>query len=100
MVNWEYKKGKWQLIAGFDVRMLSKNMSYSNSSVDTTLTRSYVDLCPRFRLKWQGKNSRIHFFNKLESYRKPSVLNLVETIDSSHPLVMSTGNSRLKKESM
>ena len=80
MVNWEYKKGKWQLIAGFDVRMLSKNMSYSNSSVDTTLTRSYVDLCPRFRLKWQGKNSRIHFFNKLESYRKPSVLNLVETI--------------------
>lgn len=100
MVNWEYKKGKWQLIAGFDVRMLSKNMSYSNSSVDTTLTRSYVDLCPRFRLKWQGKNSRIHFFNKLESYRKPSVLNLVETTDSSHPLVMSTGNGRLKKESM
>lgn len=100
MVNWEYKKGKWQLIAGFDVRMLSKNMSYSNSSVDTTLTRSYVDLCPRFRLKWQGKKSRIHFFNKLESYRKPSVLNLVETIDSSHPLVMSTGNGRLKKESM
>lgn len=77
--------------------MLSKNMSYSNSSVDTTLTRSYVDLCPRFRLKWQGKNSRIHFFNKLESYRKPSVLNLVETTDSSHPLVMSTGNGRLKK---
>ena len=100
MINWEYKKGKWQLIAGFDVRMLSKTMSYTNSQMDTTMARSYVDLCPRLRVKWQGKYARIHFFNKFESYRKPSVLNLVEIIDSSNPLVMSTGNSNLKKESM
>lgn len=100
MVNWEYKKGKWQIIAGFDVRMLNKRMSYSNSSIDTTLTRNYVDLCPRLRIKWQGKYARIHFFNKFESYRKPSVLNLIEVLDSSNPLVMSKGNSHLKKQTM
>lgn len=100
MMNWEYKKGKWQLIAGFDVRMLNTRMSYSNYSIDTTLTRNYIDLCPRLRIKWQGKYARIHFFNKLESYRKPTVLNLVEALDSSNPLVMSKGNCHLKKESM
>lgn len=100
MVNWEYKKGKWQLIAGFDIRMLNKQMSYSNSSMDTTLTRNYMDLCPKLRIKWQGKYAKIHFFNKFESYRKPTVLNLVEALDSSNPLVLSKGNSHLKKESM
>lgn len=100
MVNWEYKKGKWQLMASFDIRMLSKHMSYRNSSIDTTLTKNYLDLCPKLRIKWQGKHARVHFFNKLESYRKPTVLNLVEALDSSNPLVVSKGNSHLKKESM
>lgn len=100
MLVWSYKKGNLQLIANFDVRVLNNKMSYSNSTIDTTLNRTYVDLCPKFKIKWQGKFSRIYFFNKLESYTKPTVLNLVEVLDTSNPLVLSKGNSNLKKEMM
>lgn len=72
------------------------HMDYQKARVDTTITRHTQNWAPRFDVRWKISNTsqlRLRYNGRMS---QPSMTNLVEVIDNSNPLNISTGNAGLK----
>lgn len=99
-VEFSYKNQKLTITSGVGVKFTNDRMGYQREELDTMIHRNYVDFFPDLRIIWKSKRSNLEFYNKLNSYQKPQVLDLVEKVDDSNPLVMTVGNGKLRKGSM
>jgi len=71
-------------------------MDYRKRDVDTSVVRHIQNWAPRFNLRWKISNTsqlRIRYFGNMS---QPSMTNLIEVMDNSNPLYISTGNAGLK----
>lgn len=95
-----YTKGKLKIALDLSLRFLEDKMRYTREGMDTTFYRNYKDIFPALRIIWKAKRSRVEFYNKYESYQKPSITDLVGIVDDADPLWKLQGNWDLKKERM
>ena len=96
-IVFSYKNKVLTLASGVRVNFIKDRMSYQCEQLDTLIRKSYTDFFPDFRISWKSGGSYFEFYNKYGSWRKPEVLDLVEVVDDSNPLVMTKGNKDLKK---
>ena len=71
-------------------------MDYKKRDIDTTVVRHIQNWAPRFNVRWKISNTsqlRIRYFGNMS---QPSMTNLIEVMDNSNPLYISTGNAGLK----
>lgn len=71
-------------------------MDYKKRDIDTTVVRHIQNWAPRFNMRWKISNTsqlRIRYFGNMS---QPSMTNLIEVMDNSNPLYISTGNAGLK----
>lgn len=99
-LEFAYKNKVLTLTSGVGVKFTKDRMGYQREELDTMIHRSYVDFFPDLRIILRFKRSNLEFYNKLNSYQKPKVQDLVEKVDDSNPLVMTVGNGKLGKGSM
>lgn len=72
------------------------HMDYQKRDIDTTVTRRTQNWAPRFDVRWKISNTsqlRLRYNGRMS---QPSMTNLIEVIDDSNPLNISTGNAGLK----
>ncbi|MBO7067610.1 MAG: TonB-dependent receptor [Bacteroidaceae bacterium] len=82
--------------AGVSYQPQNTHMDYQKGSIDTTIVRTTQNWAPRIDIRWKINNSsqlRLRYFGRMN---QPSMTNLIETVDSSDPLNISTGNAGLK----
>ena len=82
--------------AGVSFRPQSTLMNYHKGGIDTTVTRTTVNWAPRVNLRWKiSKVSqlRVHYNARMS---QPSMTQLMEVMDDSNPLSISTGNAGLR----
>ncbi len=71
-------------------------MDYEKGQVDTSVVRKIQNWAPRFNVRWKINNTsqlRVRYFGRMS---QPSMTNLIEVMDNSNPLYVSTGNAGLK----
>ncbi len=71
-------------------------MDYEKGLVDTSVVRRIQNWAPRFNVRWKINNTsqlRVRYFGSMS---QPSMTNLIEVMDNSNPLYVSTGNAGLK----
>lgn len=71
-------------------------MDYRKRDVDTSVVRHIQNWAPRFNMRWKISNTsqlRVRYFGNMS---QPSMTNLIEVMDNSNPLYISTGNAGLK----
>ena len=71
-------------------------MDYQKGVVDTAVVRKIQNWAPRFNMRWKISNTsqlRVRYFGNMT---QPSMTNLIEVVDNSNPLYISTGNAGLK----
>ena len=71
-------------------------MDYRKRDVDTSVVRHIQNWAPRLNVRWKISNTsqlRVRYFGNMS---QPSMTNLIEVMDNSNPLYISTGNSGLK----
>ena len=71
-------------------------MDYQKAGLDTSVVRKIQNWAPRFNMRWKISNTsqlRIRYFGNMS---QPSMTNLIEVMDNSNPLYISTGNVGLK----
>ncbi|MBR6031033.1 MAG: TonB-dependent receptor [Bacteroidaceae bacterium] len=71
-------------------------MDYRKRDVDTSVVRHIQNWAPRFNMRWKISNTsqlRVRYFGSMS---QPSMTNLIEVMDNSNPLYISTGNAGLK----
>ena len=71
-------------------------MDYKKGDVDTSVVRKIQNWAPRFNMRWKISNTsqlRVRYFGNMS---QPSMTNLIEVMDNSNPLRVSTGNAGLK----
>lgn len=95
-----YKDKKLTVVSGLRLKVIDDRMSYLRDDLDTLFHRNYIDVFPDLRIKWNSGKSRINFYTKFNSYDKPAVLDLIERVDDTNPIVKTMGNGELKKASM
>lgn len=99
-IIFSYQSKKLTLTSGMRVKIVNERLNYQREEIDTLFHKNYVDVYPDFSVRWQSDKSTLEFYNKYNSYQKPAVLDLVEKIDDSNPLLVTKGNRNLKKVSM
>ncbi len=85
-----------RLNAGVSYQPQTTHMDYQKSDIDTTITRHTYNWSPRLDVRWKISNTsqlRIRYNGRIS---QPSMTNLIEVIDTSDPLNVSTGNASLK----
>ena len=71
-------------------------MDYQKGILDTCAIRKIQNWAPRFNVRWKISNTsqlRVRYFGSMS---QPSMTNLIEVMDNSNPLYISTGNAGLK----
>ena len=71
-------------------------MDYQKGIVDTAVVRKIQNWAPRFNMRWKISNTsqlRVRYNGNMS---QPSMTNLIEVVDNSNPLYVSTGNAGLK----
>ena len=72
------------------------DMEYEKRSVHIDTVRHVQNWAPRFNFRWKISNTsqlRIRYNGRMS---QPSMTNLIEVMDNSNPLYISTGNAGLK----
>lgn len=85
-----------RLNAGINLQPQTTHMEYLKNHLDTTVVRHTFNWAPRVDLRWKiSKTSQLRLrYNARMS--QPSMTNLLEVVDSSDPLNISTGNAGLR----
>lgn len=91
-----FNEGDVRLNAGLSVNPEHTSMDYKKGVVDTHVTRTVFNVSPQVRLRWNMNRTRRLEFNFNSGSSQPSMTNLLEVIDTSDPLRISTGNAGLK----
>lgn len=71
-------------------------MDYQKGIVDTSVVRKIQNWAPRLNMRWKISNTsqlRVRYFGGMS---QPSMTQLIEVVDNSNPLYISTGNAGLK----
>ena len=71
-------------------------MDYKKAGIDTSVVRKIHNWAPRVFARWKISNTsqlRVRYFGNMS---QPSMTNLIEVMDNSNPLNISTGNAGLK----
>ncbi len=82
--------------AGISYQPQTTHMDYQRSNIDTTITRHTNNWAPTLNIRWKISNTSQLNVRYNGSMSQPSMTNLIEVIDSSDPLNISTGNAGLK----
>ena len=95
--NTKYENGGelfWN--AGVNFQPQRTDMEYDKRGVHIDTTRHIQNWSPRFDLRWKISNTsqlRVRYFGRMS---QPSMTDLIEVMDNSNPLYVSTGNAGLK----
>lgn len=95
-IGLRYNEGDIRLNAGLGFNPEHTAMDYKKGEVDQHVTRTVFNVSPQVRLRWNMNRTRRLEFNFNSSSSQPSMTNLLEVIDTSNPLSISTGNAGLK----
>lgn len=71
-------------------------MDYVKAGLDTSVVRKIQNWSPRFNVRWKISNTsqlRVRYNGRMS---QPSMTNLIEVMDNSNPLYISSGNAGLK----
>ena len=82
--------------AGVNWQPQRTEMDYLKAGLDTSVVRKIQNWAPRFNVRWKISNTsqlRIRYNGYMT---QPSMTNLIEVMDNSNPLYISTGNAGLK----
>ena len=82
--------------AGVSYQPQNTHMDYKKGIIDTTIVRTTQNWAPRIDIRWKISNTsqlRLRYNGRMS---QPSMTDLIETVDSSDPLNISTGNAGLK----
>lgn len=82
--------------AGVNWQPQRTEMDYQKAGLDTSVVRKIQNWAPRFNVRWKISNTsqlRIRYNGYMT---QPSMTNLIEVMDNSNPLYISTGNAGLK----
>ena len=85
-----------RLNAGINFQPQTTHMDYKKNYLDTTVVRHTFNWAPRVDLRWKISNTsqlRLRYNSRMS---QPSMTNLLEVVDSSDPLNISTGNAGLR----
>ncbi len=85
-----------QLNAGLSYQPQTTHMDYQKNAIDTTITRHTQNWAPRIDVRWKINNSSQLRIRYNGTMTQPSMTNLIEVMDSSDPLNISTGNASLQ----
>lgn len=98
-ISLAYQRRKLNVTIGIELPLVSENMSYHKSLVDTIVHRTYTDFSPNLTIGWGNRRHYLRVNSKFGTTRRPSINDLVNTTDDSNPLMILKGNGGLKKES-
>ncbi len=88
--------GTFRLNAGISFQPQTTHMDYQKGSIDTTIIRNTYNWAPSLSMRWKISNTSQWNFRYSGNMSQPSMTNLVEVMDNSDPLNVSTGNAGLK----
>ncbi|MBO7120003.1 MAG: TonB-dependent receptor [Bacteroidaceae bacterium] len=71
-------------------------MDYQRGIVDTSVVRKIQNWAPRFNMRWKISNTSQMRLRYNGNMSQPSMTNLIEVMDNSNPLYITTGNAGLK----
>ena len=95
--NRKFENGQeMRLNAGVNFQPQTTHMKYQKSHLDTTVVRHTFNWAPRVDMRWKISNTsqlRLRYNARMS---QPSMTNLLEVVDSSDPLNISTGNAGLR----
>lgn len=82
--------------AGVSFQPQTTHMDYQKADVDTTIVQHTNNWSPSLGVRWKiSKTSQLNM-RYFGSMNQPSMTNLLEVLDTSDPLNISTGNAGLK----
>jgi len=87
---------KLRFNVGLSFQPQKTHMDYAKASIDTTITRKTNNWSPRVDIRWTISNTSQLRLRYNGNMSQPSMTNLIEVMDSSDPLNISTGNAGLK----
>ena len=82
--------------AGVNWQPQRTDMEYDKRGIHIDTVRHIQNWAPRFNMRWKISNTsqlRVRYFGNMS---QPSMTNLIEVMDNSNPLDISTGNAGLK----
>jgi hypothetical protein len=82
--------------AGVNWQPQRTEMDYQKAGLDTSIVRKIQNWAPRFNVRWKISNTSQLRVRYNGSMSQPSMTNLIEVMDNSNPLYVSTGNAGLK----
>ncbi len=85
-----------QLNAGINFQPQTTQMDYIKNKLDTTVVRHTFNWAPRVDVRFKISNTSQLRFRYNAWMSQPSMTNLLEVVDSSDPLNISTGNAGLR----
>lgn len=92
-----YIKGEaLNINAGVTFQPQTTHMDYIKNRLDTTVTRHIMNISPRFNFRWKISNSSQLHLRYNGWMQQPSMTDLLEVVDNSNPLNISTGNAGLE----
>lgn len=95
--NRKFENGQeMRLNAGVNFQPQTTHMDYKKNLLDTTIVRNTFNWAPRIDMRWKISNTsqlRLRYNARMS---QPSMTNLLEVVDSSDPLNISTGNAGLR----
>lgn len=98
-IGFDWQKGKWYAFAQLLINLQTDEMKYCKSSLDTLFSRSYTDLRPSLLVFRKSNDSYLELKSNYGSVTKPRVTDIVDARDDSDPLLITLGNTGLKKSS-
>ncbi len=81
---------------GLSFQPQTTHMDYQKAEIDTTVTRHTYNWAPSLGVRWKISNTSQLNLRYRGSMSQPSMTNLIEVMDTSDPLNVSTGNAGLK----
>lgn len=95
--NGKYENGQeLNFNMGVNFEPQRTDMEYDKRGVHIDTVRHIQNWAPRFNVRWKISNTsqlRVRYFGNMS---QPSMTNLIEVMDNSNPLYVSTGNAGLK----
>lgn len=81
---------------GLNFQPQRTDMEYDKRGIHIDTTRHIQNWAPRFNMRWKRSNTSQLRIRYNGSMSQPSMTNLIEVMDNSNPLYVSTGNAGLK----
>ena len=95
-LTFRYNVGENRLNFGVSLQPQTTHMDYEKHHLDTSVVRHTFNWAPRIDYRWKFSDAgqlRIRFNGRMS---QPAMTQLLEVVDSSDPLNISTGNSGLR----